>query len=214
MTKRNDKDKNIAFCFLLYDSIEHLPVWEIFLSQGHNFSIYSHVKTITQNTPEWIKKASVKTVNTDWCGEGLIYAFNEMLKEGLKDKKNKFFALLSGSCIPLYEYQKTYSLITKDPRAKMNYEKYKGDVFEDRTIYKSHQWVVLNRKVARDYIRLGDKNDKKAQKFISQLHELYLENGVKVGDFKAEVDPDKGWLGGCPDDVYPINWLVELYGKK
>jgi len=101
-SKRSGKTK-IAFCFLLYDTIQHLDIWENFFSQDIDGSsmVYSHLKTVTNKTPGWVKKAKVPTVETNWCGEGLINAFVRMLKKALKDPNNKYFALLSGSCIPL-----------------------------------------------------------------------------------------------------------------
>jgi galactoside 2-L-fucosyltransferase 1/2 len=213
--RKSSKGK-VAFCFLLYDTIQHLQIWEEFFGQDSSdlHSVYAHVKETNSKTPAWIKKAKVRTVGTNWCGEGLIYAFNQMLKKALKKTDNQFFALVSGSCIPLHQFDKTYRMCTTDPRAKMFYERYDGNVFEDRNdIYNGHQWVVLNRKVAQDYLRLSNRKDKKAQAFIKRFRAIYKENGVLVGRKKAVVAKDTTWLGGCPDEVYPINWLVELYGK-
>lgn len=206
----------IAFCFLLYETIQHLQIWEDFFSQDVNeeSSIYSHIKNVSNNTPSWIKKAKVRTVKTMWCGEGLIKAFNQMLKKALKYTDNEFFVLLSDSCIPLYPFKKTYELIRKDPRAKIFYQRYDSNVFEDRNdIYNSHLWVILNRKIAQDYIRLSDHNDRKAQKFVQKFRKLYRDNGVKITQSKPVVDEDNTWVGSCPDETYPINWLVELYGR-
>ena len=87
----------IAFMFLLYDKIKHQNLWEEFFSQdplNKKHSIYSHPKFISNETPQWIKDSSVKTVKTDWCSENLVKALCQMLKEALKDPKNKYFALL------------------------------------------------------------------------------------------------------------------------
>jgi len=204
----------LAFCFLVYDKVEHHTLWETFFAQDlkNRHSIISHPKTITENTQLWIKNNAVEPVNTDWCSEGLINAFNVMLRKGLKNKKNKYFCLVSGSCIPLYPFEETFKKITSSDKARIPYEK-AVDVFEDDNygLYKSHQWVILNRKIARDMIRLSDPKDKKAQKFLNRMRESYLKNGVKTGDFKAVVDGE-GWLGGCPDETYPINWIIDLYG--
>ena len=53
-----------------------------------------------------------------------------MLKKALKDNENKYFVLLSGRCIPLYDYSKTYKMITSDTRARLYYEKIDGNVFK------------------------------------------------------------------------------------
>ena len=69
-TKLSGETK-IAFCFLLYDTIQHLDIWENFFAQDIDGSsmIYSHLKTVTNKTPGWVKKSKVPTVGTNWCGE-------------------------------------------------------------------------------------------------------------------------------------------------
>ena len=215
-SKRSGKTK-IAFCFLLYDTIQHLDIWENFFSQDIDGSsmVYSHLKTVTNKTPGWVKKAKVPTVETNWCGEGLINAFVRMLKKALKDPNNKYFALLSGSCIPLYNYSETYKKITSTSKARIEYDNIPYNVFENRKgVYNGHQWVILNRDVATQYIRLYDPSDVKAKKFIKKFRNIYKENGISVGRKKAVKSPEHTWLGGCPDEIYPINWFVEVYGKN
>ena len=151
--------KKIAFCFLLYDTIQHLDIWEKFFEQDYDGTgnIYAHIKTVTNKTPVWIKNSKVRTVGTNWCGEGLIYAFVQMLKKSLRNPDNKYFALISGSDIPLYTYSETYKKITASSKSRIKYELYDGNVFEDRNdIYNAHQWVILNRETAMDYIKLVD----------------------------------------------------------
>jgi hypothetical protein len=208
--------KQIAFCFLLYDSVQHKNLWEKFFNQDYDgtSTLYAHFKTVTNKSPDWLIPHRVKSVSTNWCGEGLIYAFNQMLKKGLENKNNKYFVLLSGSCIPLYTYSETYKKILSTKKSRMTYEREFENVFEERDdIYNSHQWVILNRDNAKDYLRLSDRKDKKAMKFIKKFRKLYKENGVNVGNKEAEKDDNSTWLGGCPDEIYPINWLYELYGK-
>jgi galactoside 2-L-fucosyltransferase 1/2 len=209
--------EQVAFCFLLMHKIDHEKLWEDFFDQDieGTSTMYAHYKDSHGNSPDWLVPHSVKSVRTDWCGEGLIHSFSQMLKKALKNPNNKHFALLSGACIPLYTYNDTYKMITSTDRARMEYTRISGNVFEDRKdIYNGHQWVILNRQVAKDYIRLSDKKDTKAQKFIDKFRKMYKENGVIVGNKKVIVDLDTTWLGGCPDEIYPINWLVELYGKN
>ena len=105
--------KQVAFCFLLYDKIQHLKIWEDFFDQDHDGTsmIYSNVKKVTKETPEWIKRERVRTVPTSWCGEGITNAFNQMLKKALKNKNNHYCILISGSDIPLYTYQESYKKI-------------------------------------------------------------------------------------------------------
>jgi galactoside 2-L-fucosyltransferase 1/2 len=209
------KNKNVVFCFLLYDTIDHLKIWENFFSQSFNCEIVSHLKTITEKTPGWIKKSAVSPVPTGWCAEGLINAFSQMIKKGLKNKNNQYFVLLSGSCIPLYDYYTTFKKIIGSKKSRMEYYKIPDNVFEGtKDILNGHQWVLLNKKNAKDYSRLSIPSDKKATKFLKSMRQVYSENGVKVGENPAIVDENTNWVGGCPDEIYPINWFNLLYGKN
>ena len=215
--KRISKTKQVAFCFLLYDTIQHLNIWEDFFDQDRDgtSTIYAHLKTVTSKTPDWIKKSKVRTVGTNWCGEGLVHAFTQMLKKALLNSNNKYFALISGSDIPLYTYPETYKKITSSAKSRITFERHDGNVFEDRNdIYNGHQWVILNRETALDYIKLVDPTNSKAKAFIKKFRKIYKENGVSVGRKKAIKHEDTTWMGGCPDEIYPINWLVELYGRN
>ena len=197
--------------------IDHSKLWKHFFDQDINgtSTLYAHYKDSEGNSPDWMVPHAVNSVQTDWCGEGLIYAFSEMLKKALENPNNKYFALLSGSCIPLYNYDETYKMILSTDKSRMEYQKIPGNVFEDRKdIYNAHQWVIFNREVAKDYIRLSNKKDIQAQKFLNKFRNIYKENGVTVGNHKATHEEYTTWLGGCPDEIYPINWFSELYGKN
>jgi galactoside 2-L-fucosyltransferase 1/2 len=216
-SSRSVSKTQIAFCFLLYDKIQHTGIWEDFLNQDHDgtSTVYSHVKKVTSETSDWIKKARVRTVATSWCGEGIINGFNQMLKKALKNTDNKYFILISGTDIPLYTYPETYKKILSTGKARIHYMRELDNVFEDSDdIYNHHVWVILNREVAKQYIRLSDRKDKKAYDFVKRFRKLYEEHGnpMKRGVIENPTH-DYGWLGSCPDEVYPINWLVELYGQ-
>lgn len=215
--KPNFKSIKIAFCFLLYDTIEHTKIWEKFFSQDINntSTIYTHLKLVTDKTPNWVKNFKVDTIKTDWCGENLIHAFVQMLKKAIQNKNNKYFALLSGSCIPLYTYPETQTKILSTTKSRMEYLLENENVFKNmNNIYNAHQWVIINRKTARDYIRLVDPNSKTGTSFIKKFRKIYKENGVEVGMKKAIKHNNSTWVGGCPDEIYPINWLHKLYGSN
>jgi galactoside 2-L-fucosyltransferase 1/2 len=215
--KKVKSPSQVAFCFLLMDKIQHAHIWEDFFDQDHKdtSNIYSHIKSISPQTSSWIKKAHVRTVGTNWCGEGLILAFVQMLKKALKNPNNKYFVLLSDTCIPLYNYSETYKKILSTPKSRMYFELENENVFEDRNdIYNGHQWVILNRKIALDYIKLSDSKNQKSQSFIKKFRKLYKDNKVSIGRKKPIQAHNSTWVGGCPDEIYPINWLVSKYKKN
>lgn len=189
----------IAFCFLIYDKIDHRKIWEKFFDQDidKTANIYAHIKQVTYRTPKWIKEKGVETVYTAWCDVGLVHAFNQMIRQALKNPKNKYFCLLSGSCIPLYSYPKTYEKITATKKARLApFPDFTGIIHEYQ---KNEQWTILNRKVAQDILRLSDSDDIKAQEYLETMLDLIDTDSIRAG---------------CPDELFLINWLLQIYGKN
>ena len=177
-------------------------------------TIYSHPKIINENTPEWIKKNKVRTVKTAWCSENLVKALCNMLKKALKDKTNTHFAFLSGTCLPLLNFMETYKKIIKVKKTRLNY--FKSVIFSTKEDYIASQRLILNRKVAKDLIRLFDPKDKLSKKFIKSQRKRYKDNGVSIIENKSYVvlkNDYTDWSGGCPDEIFPIEWFIKLYGK-
>lgn len=189
-------DTRIAFCFLTYDSIKHRTVWEKFFNQDDypvkSYNIYSHVKKVTKDTPDWIKNAKVKTVKTEWCEMGLVNAWISMLKKAIKDKTNKYFCLLSGECIPLFKFWETYTKIKRSKKSRMLVDTHIDDF---NGLYKSDQWVILNRKCARILIELI--TTQKGKNFIKESKKNLCEDDICF----------------CPDEIYPVNWFTHIFGS-
>ena len=199
--KINNDKSTIAYCFLMYDTVEHPHVWESFFNHSNGTAeIYSHIKKVITKTPGWLRKGQAKTFKTEWCGEGLVFAFCSMIKKALKKKTNTHFAILSGSCIPLYDYQTTYKKIMSTGRACINF--WSDPKQKKHGLKFASQWVILNRETATAMVRLVDKNDTKAQTFLNRMENIRDENN------RNDITMH------CPDETYPINWLIELYGKN
>lgn len=182
----------IAFCFLLTDTFKHTDIWNKFF-KGHEskYNIYSHIKfPDSPNIPKSIKDKRIKTIKTAWCDESLITAFLNMIKEGLKDPNNEYFVILSGDCIPLYNFVSFYKKLFRDNRSMMDIDVIKnkplsglkGD--KGQHLYGS-QWAIFNRKVATDF--LGIKKQYKNLEFTMEYQH-------------------------CPDELYPIYYFLNLYG--
>ena len=182
-----DESKKIAFCFLLYDKIAHQKIWENFFKQDRNpvksYNIYSHVKEVNKNTPEWIVKNKVRTVKTRWCGESLVKAFILMIEKALKNKDNKYIALFSGECLPLYNFWDTYKNINKSDKSRMEFTRLNS---KGMSYYYASQWVLLNRKTAEILVNMDMKKMRK------QLRE--------IGNH-------------CPDEIFPIYALIDKLGN-
>ena len=208
----------IAFCFLLYDKVEHKKIWETFFSQdtrnshtNYTHNIYSHVKKVTDQTPTWIKKNQVKTIKTEWCEENLVYAWIKMLKKAFENKNNKYFVLLSGECIPLFTYPETYKMITSSKKSRVNIDIYATLLASKRTnfisLYNADQWVILNRKCAKILMNL--KYSKKGRLWVKEARKLLYRD--KNDHVSNKNDHELAYVL-CPDEIFPVNWLVYNLG--
>jgi hypothetical protein len=191
---RNENIDKIAFCFLLYDTVNHRKLWEKFFNQDnysiHSYNIYAHLKQETERTPDWIKENKIRSIKTGWCEESLVHAWIKLLKSALKDKTNKYFAILSGECIPLFTYNQVYKKITSTKKSRINPTK-KVESYHETGLYYADQWVILNRKHARLLVNLT--TTESGKKFLKELRE-------RVQNY-------------CPDELFPINWFIKHYGK-
>lgn len=184
--------KQIAYCFLLYDRLKHGKIWENYFHQDtkNSHTIYSHIKQTTEKTQQFIKENKIPTLKTDYCEVSLVHAWISLLRRALEDPNNKYFCILSGECIPLYPYEKIYKKITRSKKSRMNLER-DAEPAVETGYYWCDQWCILNRKQARLLLKLRD----------TQYGREYTRK------FLEEID---GW---CSDEMLPINWFVEHYGK-
>ena len=198
---RKNDDVKIAYCFLLYNNVKHLKVWKEFFEQDNyptkSYSIYAHIKEPNDKTAVWLKENQVETVPTAWCDEGLVHAWINMLKEGLRDKNNHYFALLSDECIPLFNHEKTRRKIIASKKSRINIE-FENKVFKRFGIYYADQWTILNREHAELLVKL--QTTQKGKNFMKKMR-------------KANYDEETGVSYSCPDELDPVNWFVEHYGK-
>jgi hypothetical protein len=204
--KLNGKIPKIAHCFLLGETTNHLSVWEEYFKQDtfypRSYTIYSHLKSSKKsvNTPDWIERNRIPTIPTEWCGESLVFVWMELLKEALKDQNNQYFVLLSGDCIPLYNYNETYRRITSSKKSRIN-PNVNNIAYQDTGLYYADQWTILTRKHAK--LLLSMKETKSGKTF--------LENTKKRLTY---CDRESGLCYDyCPDELYPLNWFVAHYGK-
>ena len=190
-------DKKIAYCFLTYSEIEHNDLWVNFFKKDNypikRYSIYSHVKEVTKKTPPWIKDNTVPSIPTKWCGSSLVWAFVKMLKKALEDTDNQYFALLSGACIPLYDFDTTYKKITRSKKSRMDIST-DANIYRNTGLYYGSQWVILNRECAEILVKMTETKEGKS----------FTKN---IEDILASGQPS------CPDELFPVNWFIKKLGK-
>jgi len=194
-----DIDTKIAFCFLLYDTVKHRKIWEEFFNQDRgtekSYNIYTHLKQVTNKTPDWVERNQISNIKTGWCEENLVWAWINLLKEAYKDPKNKYFCILSGECIPLFDYDTTYRKITGSKKSRINID-YNHVSWIEKRMYYADQWIILTRETAKKLIELKD--TAKGKEWLKKTR-------------KQMCMDDEDWCF-CPDEIYPINWFVYNYG--
>ena len=103
--------EKVAFLNLTYNSFNNNNIWKNFFDNGDQskFNLYIHPK---------IKRPSVfsdyyidNVVPTEWGQFSLVEATIELIKAALEDENNEYFCLISESHLPLYNLDKTVTLI-------------------------------------------------------------------------------------------------------
>jgi hypothetical protein len=147
--------KKIAFCFLIYDIINHEELWNKFFNNVDTnlYNIYIHYKF---NKPlKYFEKYKLDDcIETKYGDITLVYAQNLLLQKALDDYDNKHFIFISNSCIPLKSFRYVYNNLNKRysyfnitpqkqcfPRCN-NTMKF----IDTKYIQKASQWCILNRK--------------------------------------------------------------------
>jgi hypothetical protein len=185
--------QKVAFCFLVYDKVVHGKAWLDFFKQDNlpvkSYSVYSHMKTVTEASQPWLIENRIRTIKTGWCEESLVWAWVNMLKEALKDPLNQYFTILSGECIPLYGFWDTIKKITSSDKSRLNIDK-NAEVTHHTGLVYADQWVLLTRKHAEMLVKLKDSEEGK--EFVKKMRS-------RIENF-------------CPDEVYPVNWFIHKYG--
>jgi hypothetical protein len=146
----------IAFLFLLYDIINHENIWFQFFNgiSKNKYNIYIHYKT--DENLEFFNDYKLninKTIDTKYADISIVKAQNILIKEALKDKNNKHFIFLSGSCIPLKSFNYIYNYL--DTKYSYFHISEPDDCFPDcevvlkyiskKHIKKASQWCIINR---------------------------------------------------------------------
>ena len=198
--------KKIAFCFLIYDEINHKDLWEKFFEGvDHNkYNIYIHYKS-NRSLGNFNKYKLSRCLDTKWADKSLVKASNLLFTTAFKKDSNNYkFVLLSNSCIPLKSFDYVYDFLTKDNNGYLNsfelekcgyYCKSKFNQAYPHYLAKCSQWVILNRLLVE---RIASVDDEIIDQWFSDIwapDEMFyysfiklnkLENQVVVSKFKAD----------------------------
>lgn len=206
--------RKIAFCFLIYDIINHEELWNLFFNNidPNKYSIYIHYKNSAPLT-YFNKYKLKKRIQTKYADISLVQAQNVLLNEALKDPSNEHFILVSGSCIPVKPFNYIYETLNPEYSYFSNTSQNRcfprcNDALKyvDRKyIYKTSQWCILNRKHAslmttsRGYL-----------KWFSKIHaadEHCYITSIMYNNLQDEIytETDPTYVDWCRGDPYNYN---------
>jgi hypothetical protein len=209
--------KKIAFCFLIYDIINHEDLWEAFFRgvDVGKYSIYIHYKL---NVPlKHLDKYKLENcVDTKWGDISLVKAQDVLLGAALKDEDNKLFVFLSNSCVPLKSFDHVYekldtsfSYFCMAPQTKC-FPRCDAvlQFVGKQSIQKASQWCILNRKHVELLLNSAEYltwfNDVFAADehcYVTFLFHKQLQNELIIAD----------WDDPCAGATTFVNWHGNKY---
>lgn len=187
LNQNKNTHKKIAFCFLIYDKINHEELWNEFLKNidTSKYNIYIHYKEDRQ-LKFFNSNKLTKTVPTKWCGDSLVEAELLLLDEAIKDTNNEHFVFVSNSCLPIKSFNYIYENLDTSKSyfnmANSNIKKFNENI----PAYKASQWCILNR--THTQLLLDNKQT------IRETYKLFKNKNVRA----------------CPDEYSIISSLNAL----
>lgn len=155
---------SIAFCFLTYDNLSQPTLWNKFFSNKQDkCNIYIHNKfSFIDDTYHFEKYCIENRIETKYAHILLVKAYIELLKTAFLKHENQYFVFLSGSCIPLYDFDSIYNSIKSrnsniiDVCYNNNPERFKdlndANFFDKNIFAKQSQFIILNRRTVEFFI--------------------------------------------------------------
>ncbi|XP_022760140.1 uncharacterized protein LOC111306586 [Durio zibethinus] len=142
----HQQSPKVAFMFLTAGPLPLAPLWEKFFEGNEGlYTIYVHShpdynETVPQTSVFYGRRIPSQAVY--WGTATMIDAEKRLLANALLDVSNQRFVLLSDSCIPLFNFKKTYDYLINSKLSFLS-------VFDDprkagRGRYKPQMWPVIN----------------------------------------------------------------------
>ncbi|KAG0606244.1 hypothetical protein M758_9G125000 [Ceratodon purpureus] len=195
----------IAFMFLTAGNLPFERVWEKFF-EGHAglYSIYVHASRRAELKSVWNSSIfidrEIRSQEVFWGKIEMIDAERRLLANALMDLNNQYFALVSESCIPLYNFNFTYDYLLG---AHMSFV----DSFDDRG---PHGQGRYHDKMAPEVSRTSWR--KGAQWFaVSRKHALLIVSDyLYYNKFKNHCKPGPENKNCYPDEHYIQTFLYMM----
>jgi len=184
--------KKLAFCFLIYDIINHEEIWNIFFKNvdTNKYDIYIHYKF--DKPLKYFEKYKLNNcIETKYSDVSLVKAQNLLFKTALNND-NTNFILISNSCIPFKSFEYIYDNLNPEysyfnitpqtqcfPRCNNTL-----NFIDKKYIQKASQWCILNRKHVElmlntnDYINWFNKSVPDEHCYITNIFYNNLQNEI------------------------------------
>lgn len=192
-----EEKKKLAFCFLIYDEINHEDLWYKFFKNidKNKYNIYIHYKY--QKKLKYFEEYKLdKCIDTKYADISLTKAQNILFRKAYEDIENYKFIMISNSCIPLKSFNYIYKQLINDNKGYLNEAnelnipknaKYLINYFDYDTIGYSHQWIILNRKLVNKLAFIDDNTLDLYFKDVFAPEEYYYYTYIKLLKLENEL---------------------------
>ena len=215
----------LAFCFLIYDIINHEDLWHIFFKNidTNKYNIYIHYK-INKPLKYFDKYKLNNCIETTYGSIKIVEAQNILLREALHDNENKHFIFLSNSCIPFKSFDYIYTNLNEDysyfnisphsqcfPRCNdiLNF-------IDKKYVQKASQWCILNRSHTEimlkknEYLKwFSNTTASDEHCYITNIFYNNLENEIIIPLVTNDATTFTNWYG--MDYKYPSDKSLKNY---
>lgn len=205
-------NKKIAFCFLIYDIINHEDIWNEFFKNidTNKYNIYIHYKS--NKKLNFFEKYKLNDcIETQYGHYTLVKAYNLLFKTALNHDDNNYkFCILSGACVPFKNFDYVYNFLTNDNFGHFNISPKQQcfprciPLIEKKNINhinKSSGWFILNRDMVKLFI-----NDDEIDTLYSKIYapdEHYYITKLCENNFFNKIK----FTGNRPNEATTfINW--------
>lgn len=162
MPKVPEKQARVAFLFLTRAGLYCEGLWRAFFKgvPQHLYTRYAHSKDHT--AAGLLRPLQIPhRISTQWGDISLVRATMLLYEAALRDPSNRYFILVSESCVPVVDFRELYASLKRDlgeTRSFLAYrhignrrDRYKllHPSIKQRIpwpqFYSQHQWMILNR---------------------------------------------------------------------
>lgn len=204
---KNEMKRNyekVAFLFLTRDNLRRPEIWNTFFNNVNinKYSIYCHPKNPVKVSDTLLKNNIIpENINTEWGKISLVEANILLMKNALKDTKNKKMILVSEACIPIVSFDTFYNTIINDNKSRIV-------IFHNNTHNRYNDIVIPAFKKEHFYKTSGSGS------ILNRNHAQLLVDNIKdLHKWEKVIAPDEHY-NLCQLLVYDKNFLQNNINKK